>query len=203
MGGDRRPRGEAEIAGDQIAAVHGGEHAGRGGALAHPHLSARAAEDLPLGLFGPMRGDQEAVRGAERVAPGRRWMADSQLVDHLDEGRIVELVAAEDPGLQDAVEAGLAEFLVDLRPVPAPPIRSVLVVAQHLPHRPGAPDDVVGRQAGFRLLQWRARCRRLALDHIRLRHLPPFSALNRQWRRGAALASGLQPTCAGRDSAHM
>ena len=71
-----------------------------------------ATEELHLRLFGPVRGNQWGVRGCQSEAPASGRVAAGDFDDDLEEGRVVELVAAEHLGLQQAIEARLDELIV-------------------------------------------------------------------------------------------
>ncbi len=73
-------------------------------------------------------------------------MAAADLHHHPQEVREAGLIAAEHPGLQHPVEAGLAEGLVDFAGVVALGVRLVLLGAQHRDQRMRPLDHGGGRQ---------------------------------------------------------
>ncbi len=202
VGGHRRPGTEAEGPVDDIAAIHRLDRPGRRGPLAHAHVAV-LTEHLGLGRLGPVGGDQETVGAGQGVAPARRRMPVRQLHDHPDEGRIVELVTAKQPGLQDPVKAGLEKRLVDLVGIMAPPVGLGLLLMEQRTqrHRPG--DQGVGRQPRLRLRQgptWAGAGGKPRRNHA-IRHSPPRPLRHTGGpRRGA---QGRRRACAPADSAHM
>ncbi len=72
-------------------------------------------------------------------------MTACDFLDDLHEGRIVEFIAAEEPGLHDAVEASLEKPLMDLVGVMAPFVARILLGPQQEPQGLGAPDQGLGR----------------------------------------------------------
>ncbi len=110
-------------------------------------------EDLALHLFRKVRGDDQGVGGGEGEAPRRARMAPADLEDDPKEAREVELIAAEHPGLQDPVEAGVLEGLVDLLGVAASLVGLVLLVAQQRDQGPRPLDHDVRGQSGLGLGQ--------------------------------------------------
>ncbi len=78
-------------------------------------------------------------------------MAARNLHHHFQEHGWIEFIAAGAARLQDAVEAGLFERLVDLVGIVAPAIVLLLLGAKQWPHGCGPFDQGLGRQAGLRL----------------------------------------------------
>src|SRR5581483_2141026 len=79
------------------------------------------AEALRLGALGEQRAELERVPRSEAEAPAGGRAAGRERHHEPPEGGEVELVAAEAPRLERAVEAGVEESLVELLRVEAAP----------------------------------------------------------------------------------
>ncbi len=117
-------------------------------------------------------------------------MAAGDLDHHLDQGGGVEFVAAEHPGLDDAIEAGVLDRLVDLVGVPAPLVGLLLLRAQHVAQAAGALDHRLGGEARLRLgngLDGRGGPGNRSVAHFARIPSAPISVdvNHQQWRGGA------------------
>jgi hypothetical protein len=146
MRGVRNARAVVPGAADQEAAFHPLAGAGRARrAVRHDDVPI-PAEQLDLRLLRPVRCDECTVRCSQRQAPADAGIAAGDLHHRLVERGIVELVAAEAPGVQGAVEAGLDELLLQLGRVAPAGLRLVLLGTQPLAQRDRARDQLGRRQ---------------------------------------------------------
>ncbi len=97
---------------------------------------AVGAEQLALGLLGPMAGEEIGVGAGEGEAPGGARMAAGDLHHHLEEDAGLELQTAEHPGRHDPIEARVHELLLDVVRDPAQPVALGLAGVEFRPHRP-------------------------------------------------------------------
>ena len=102
-------------------------------------------EQFELRLLRPQRGDLERMRRGQRQAPADARMPARNLQHHAVECREIELVAAEQARLGDAIEPRLQECLVQLFAVGAARIVLVLLRAQERPQR-HCPRHQLGRR---------------------------------------------------------
>ena len=139
---------------DEVAAIDRSGGATRRVTRCAAELPDRA-EHLTLGALGVEGTRLQRVCGIERQAPARGRTSARNLDDHAVERGDVELIAAEHPRLQDAVEAGVRERLVHLLAGEGALLRGGLIVEQPWAQRLGAADHICGRQARLRNRQRR------------------------------------------------
>src|SRR5262245_27454425 len=99
-------------------------------------------EQLGLGLFPEPGAHLQCVPRGQAQEPAARRAAPRDLDDDAAERRQVELVAAEAPGYEHAVEAGLEELLVNALGVVGSLLGLRLLLDQDRPDRLGAREDL-------------------------------------------------------------
>ena len=140
--------GVGELAADHVAVVARLRDADRG-AVGRAHEVPVGSEEVGLGRLVVHRGDLQDVGPAEAQAPPGRRAAARDLDDHAEVGLEIELVAAEAPRLEDAVEARLREGLVRVLRVERALLGLLLALEQLGPHRRRAGHDLAWREVGL------------------------------------------------------
>src|SRR5262249_13714843 len=132
-----------------VPAVYGSRGAHRRRAMRALEVAGRA-EQFDLALLGKPGAEALRVVRAEAQSPRSAGVALGDGHDDPPEGMHAEGVAADPLRLQDPVEAGLGELLIELGRVLAEPFRFGRLVADRRDERLGAGHNLLRRQVWLR-----------------------------------------------------